>query len=392
MTDAVTLTRFDDVREAYRQKDLQQALYDEGGVIMADVLLTLHGEPHRDRRRLENRLFRRETFVHFEKVVMPVTIERTLAPFVAAGRADLLVLGTRTTMNLTADIAGVDRPEQSPAETEALYAIVKKFSEGATVVHSTRDKDDVRAEVTAALADFDRQFFRSSYDRRVALHARGEELPADVLSTLIVNADRLDLPYEKVRREVAFYLQAGSHSTANAFTHVLDDLWHWLDSHPDKRARVADRAHLQRCVHESLRLHPASPVAWRRALATVSLKTGVELPEGSLVVLDLLAANRDEAVFGPTAAAYDPGRTVPDGVMPWGHTFGGGVHACIGAELDGGVAWFEAADAAQHLFGTVTIMAEAVLAAGGRPDPDDPPTLDTSSSRPHFGRYPVVFG
>ena len=33
----------------------------------------------------------------------------------------------------------------------------------------------------------------------------------------------------------------------------------------------------------------------------------------------------------------------------------------------------------------------AVLAAGGRPAPDEPPTLDPGSERGYWGRYPVAF-
>ena len=58
----ITIATFDEAKDTYRQKDLRQALYDAGEVIMGDVLVNLHGAEHRDRRRLENRLFRRETF------------------------------------------------------------------------------------------------------------------------------------------------------------------------------------------------------------------------------------------------------------------------------------------------------------------------------------------
>ena len=58
----ITISTYHEAKEAYRQKDLRQALYDAGEVIMADVLVNLHGTEHRDRRRLENRLFRRDTF------------------------------------------------------------------------------------------------------------------------------------------------------------------------------------------------------------------------------------------------------------------------------------------------------------------------------------------
>ena len=52
MTEAhtVTISTYEQAREAYRQKELRQALYDEGDVVMADVLVNLHGEEHRARR------------------------------------------------------------------------------------------------------------------------------------------------------------------------------------------------------------------------------------------------------------------------------------------------------------------------------------------------------
>ncbi len=148
-------------------------------------------------------------------------------------------------------------------------------------------------------------------------------------------------------------------------------------------------------MHEALRLHPASPVAVRTPLAEVTLSTGRVLPVGATVVCDLMAANRDPDVFGDDADSFVPGRVLPDGVAPWGMSFGGGTHACIGAELDGGLEQpAAAADAgcpADHLYGTVAVMAHAFLRAGGRADPDRPPELDPTSTRRHYLRYPVVF-
>ena len=45
-----------------------------------------------------------------------------------------------------------------------------------------------------------------------------------------------------------------------------------------------------------------------------------------------------------------------------------------------------------HLYGLVPVAVRALLDAGGRPDPEDPPTLDPDSTRGYWGRYPVVFG
>ena len=85
----ITISTFEEAKDAYRQKDLRQALYDAGEVIMGDVLVNLHGAEHRDRRRLENRLFRRETFELYERTLFPPIIADTLAPHVASeiGRA-----------------------------------------------------------------------------------------------------------------------------------------------------------------------------------------------------------------------------------------------------------------------------------------------------------------
>ena len=144
-------------------------------------------------------------------------------------------------------------------------------------------------------------------------------------------------------------------------------------------------------MHESLRLSPASPMAYRTPLADVELSDGTFLPLGALVVLDLTAANQDSEIFGPSAASYDPHRDVAAAVPRWGMSFGAGTHACIGAELDGGLEIDAAPSEGGQLYGTVAVMVHAFLEAGGHRDPDNPPRLDPHSIRKHFSRYPVLF-
>lgn len=394
----IVLSSYADVRDAFRQHDLRQALYDAGGAVMADSLITLHGDAHKQRRRVENRLFRRGTFRWWELTLVPGTIERSFAGPLAAGSADLVQLGRRTIMYLTAMVAGID-PPATDAAAEELEQLARVFSAGATAVHSTRDPAELNAEVATAMAAFDRNFLAPALARRTELIAEvaagrrtEDELPRDVLTAALRHQDQLGMDRDMIRREIAFYLQAGSHSTANLFTHACHQVFQRLDD-PEFAARTRDRAFLQRCVLETLRLHPASPVAWRRALATVELRSGIVLPEGTLVEFDLAAANTDPQVWGPDADRFDPNRTLPDGVPPWGHSFGGGTHACIGMELDGGVhSTGDRADEHEPVFGTVTLMVHALLANGARPDPAQAPTRDPHSSRENFSRYPVVFG
>jgi len=398
-TNKIRLASWLQVREAFRSKELRQAGYAEGAVVMADTLLDLHGKAHRERRRLENRLFRREIFSYWEHEILGRTIDITLSPFIEIGRGDLSIIGYRCAMNLTATIAGIDQDPSDVEQTEALYAIVKKFSEGATLLHSTRNKDEVRLEVKEVMTQFAEKYYRPSKEKRErylqesnAGARDGTELPNDVLTTLLDNRETLGLTDEIIFREICFYLQAGAHSTANAFTHAVDDILNWgLQYSEDLERAREDLSFVQRCVHESLRLNPASPVALRRPLKDIELSDGSLLSEGSQVTLDLMAANRDPEIFGERSDEYNPYREVPDGIPRWGMSFGAGMHACVGAELDGGLEINPDRPESETLFGTVAIMVHALLAAGGRRDQDDPPQLDPDSERKHFSSYPVLF-
>lgn len=389
----ITITTYEEAKDAYRQKALRQALYDAGEVVMADVLVNLHGEEHRNRRRLENRLFRRDTVERYERELFPSVIAETLAPHIEAGRTETVKLGHQMMMNLAALTAGVDRPLGTPEETFHLYDYLMQFIQGATLAHYTGDKEAKAAEIRQKLADFDVEFLAPSIERRQRLIDAGEEPPTDILTVLLQNEEQLHLPHEVILREVAFYLLAGAHTSATAFTRTLHEIFQWVEAHPEDRERVrSDRLFLQRCMHETIRLQPSSPVAMRWALEDIELRTGRMIPKGSKTVTDLMAVNRDVTVFGPDAAEFNPRRELPDGVSPWGLSFGSGMHACIGGDLAGGLPFVEGDDPDDHLFGLVPAAIEAMMVANARPDPDDPPEMDTTTARPYWGRYPVLLG
>ena len=266
--DVVTIQSFADAKDAYRQKDLRQALYDEGEVIMADVLVNLHGDEHRRRRRVENRSFRRDTFDLYERHLFPAVTEQTIAPYLAAGRVDLVHLGHELMLNLAALTAGVDRPQGTAEETARLFDYTMLFIEGATLAHSTKDKDEQRACIFEGLVQWDEEFLKPSVARRREALARAEageipesEVPKDVLTTLLRGEGELDLPHEVIRREVAFLLLAGAHTSATAFVRAIDHILSWVEAHPDDAPKVLeDPLFVQRCIHETVRLNPSSPV------------------------------------------------------------------------------------------------------------------------------------
>lgn len=400
--DEVVIDTFSDAREVYRQKDLRQGLYDAGAVIMTGVLVNLHADDHKRRRRVENRIFRRETFDHYERDLFPDIVEQTLAPHLHAGGTDLEQFGHQLMLNLAAVTAGIDRPQGSAEETERLYDYVRYFIEGATLVHSTQDRAERTEVIAEQLMRWRKEFLAPSIARRQALldevaDGRAEEaaLPRDILTGLLRNYVELELTDDVLAREVAFFLLAGAHTSATAMVRTIDLALTWVRDHPDDLDRLReDRFFVQRCVHETIRLNPSSPTGIRRALADITLKSGVHIPKGALVIVDLIKVNRDPEVFGADADAFDPTRTTPDTVGPFGLSFAAGMHVCIGQDLAAGVVAHDAEQAASgsHLFGLVPVAVQRMFKANVRRDPDRPPTVDLRTARPYWSAYPVLLG
>ena len=388
------------IKKALVNRDLKQALYDEGKVIMEGVLLTLHGQEHHQRRKLEHKVFQRDFFKYYEHELFPKTLNETISPFLRKGSADLLDFGYRITMNLTADFAGIDRFKKTPEETENLLILVKIFSQGATLVHSKRPHDEVNMEVTEALGVFEEKFLIPSKNRRLKIlkqfndnKLNEDDLPRDVLTVLLRNVDGINLDDDLIKREIAFYLQAGSHSTANSMVHALHEILEWMEKHSEDKEKIYnDPIFLQRCVHESMRLHPASPVAWRKPTCPIELDKEIKMNQDDLLIMDLHNANRDKEIFGNDAEEFNPYRELDPNQSVWGLTFGIGLHLCFGRDLDGGLISDEKTKPEKHQYGIVTLLVRKLLENKVRLDPDNKPLKDMNTERPNWGSYPVLFG
>ncbi len=399
----IRLESYGEVVEALRARELRQALYDAGESLMGSVIVNLHGDEHRDRRRLENRLFRRDVFATWERDLVAPTIDAVLAPSLVDGEVDLLPLARTAMMTVSRRVAGIDLPDDRPATLAAFAALMNRLAVASIVVHSTSPAADIVADGDCALAEFAIRFFQPSCDRRLAALAdfeRGslteELLPRDVLTVLLRNQDRLTLADADILRETAYYPWVGAHSTSIEFVFAMDEIFGWLAEHPEDRARATDPKWLIACVHESLRLHPASPEARRRVVEPVTLACGRRLEVGDELTLAMDLANRDPAVFGEDADRFRPGRELPLRVAPWGVSFGSGTHACLGAALAGGLPLDGETDGTDgtdgHLFGAIVTMAQRLFRHGARRHPDRPPEPDTHTTRPNFAGYWVALG
>ncbi len=398
----VNIDTYEQASATLRINDLRQALYDEGAVLMEKVLVNLHGDEHRDRRSVENKVLRRDYFRYYEAEIFPTTLQQTIEPYLAAGHVDIVDFGFRVMMNLTADFSGIDRPLRTKEETEHLLRVIPIFGKAATLGQSTEDdKEGIKQEIRDALAEFDKEFFTPSMERRLDLIAQfekgeiaEEELPRDVFVELLRNLDFLKLSREFLLKEVGFFVLAGAFTSIHAMVNAMHEIFTWMDKHPEDRERIeTDDLFLQKCIYEAIRLHPSSPTAGRRATCPMHLDPAdADITEDDMISIDLDTANRDTSVFGPDAREFNPHREVAKNTMPYGLSFGLGQHACIGLNLAAGALPRANTDPTTHQYGTISIIARTLLNNKARPDPDDPTTIDTTNTRLKFGRYPILLG
>ena len=384
-------TEYNDATQALRIKDLKQSLYDDGEVIMDKVLVCLHGDEHKKRRKLENKIFTREIFQKYENIIFPKTINQTLDPYKETGEMDLVDFGFRVLLNLTADFSGIDRPLKSKKETETLLRLLKIFASGATLHHSTRDHDEVKEEVRE---EFDRDFLTPSIERRKSIISQNsnEDLPNDILTVLLVNDDQLNMPYDVLQREIAFYLLAGAQTSIHSLVHAFHEIHTWLESNPSRKGDITnDPIFIQKCFLESTRLHPSSPVALRKPVCPVQLPGNKSADVDDNIVIDLYNSNRDKKIFGDDADKFNPDRETPNGQNLYGLSFGLGMHSCIGRNLAAGVNSKPDTDPNNHHYGTVTMIIRKLISCNAIPDINNPPRMDEKTKRPNWGYYPITF-
>jgi cytochrome P450 len=395
---SIVVTGYKQANETLRLPDLRQALYDEGAILMEKVLVNLHGEEHRSRRLIETKVFRRDFFQWYETEIFPATLKETLAPYLAAGKVDLVDFGFRVMMNLTADFSGVDRPERTPEETARLLRILRTFGKAATLGQALGDRDAIRAEIRAALDEFDHDFFQPSMARRRALlaqHKHGviseDALPRDVLVDLLRSEAETPIAPDVLMKEIGFFLLAGAFTTVHTLVHAVHEIFTWRVSHPgDAKRYTDDPLFLQKAIHESARLHPSSPTAGRRPTCPVHLPTGQHATVDDVISVDLMAANRDTAIFGADAGEYNPHRPAPRGASPYGLSFGMGMHSCIGLNLAAGMLPRADTRPDEHQLGTVALIVGALLAHGARSDPEHVGVVDHSTIRHNWSSYPML--
>lgn len=396
------VTSYAEAEEILRSPAFASVLHArDSAAIVADNVLTLSGEAHRQRRREEGNVVSSRALRGYERDVLLPSLE--LAFGIADGqrgpdglvRVDLLDLARTALVHVTAAVIGLDGVDDAATASD-LQIIAKEIGEGVSVEWTVGDHREVIQAALAARERFVREHYASALARRRELTEqvdRGElteeDLPLDLLTTLLRH-HASDWDDELWQREAAFYLVASANTTTYAVPHVLAELLGWLDSHPEDRSRCEELAFLQRVANEALRLHFPVPALPRRALRDVTIRTsGRRIPEGGHVAVDLHAANRDPEVFGSDADRFDPHREVADPRRPFGLTFGAGPHRCPGRPLAVGDPTRPVHDE-EPVAGAVVRLLHDLMRSGAELDPEDPPRLRTDTAQAKYERFPLV--
>lgn len=235
-----------------------------------------------------------------------------------------------------AEIAGElidDLPADRPVDVMAHYAFMLPVLVICELLGvPAEDRDEFAAWSNAMVDSADRtegnphEASAKLYGYLSELIARKREHPDDALiSALIQEADDGDRLSEPELVAMAMMLLVAGHETT---VNLIGNGLLALLTHPDQRARLSERPELiDSAVEEFLRWD--SPVHTTPArFSTEDVEySGVTIPAGSVVVLSLAAANRDDRrIDGPDELRIDRDAA--------GHVaFGHGLHHCLGAQL-----------------------------------------------------------
>lgn len=156
------------------------------------------------------------------------------------------------------------------------------------------------------------------------IQERKENLREDDLISYLLKAtvDGEPVPEPHVLGTCFLLLVAGIDTT---WSSIGSALWH-LAQHPEDRARlIAEPELMPNAIEELLRAY--SPVTMARYVAEDTEYGGCPIPEGSKVLMNFPAANRDPSVF------ENPDKVILDREKNPHIAFGVGIHRCAGSNL-----------------------------------------------------------
>ncbi|MEB3979872.1 cytochrome P450 [Mycobacterium sp. 663a-19] len=314
--DFYALSRFADVDDAL--VDFQTFSSAKGAIlelikanieIPSGVLLFEDPPIHDIHRKLLSRMFTPRKINELESKIREFCAH-SLDPLVGTDRFDFVAdLGAQMPMRVIGMLLGVPEEFQEAARDRA----------NANLRTEAGKPMDATAENM-----MNGEFFGQFIDWRA-------EHPSDDIMTELLHVEFEDETgtVRRLRRdELLTYVSVVSGAGNETTTRLIGWTGKVLAEHPDqRRALVADRSLIPAAIEELLRYEPPAPHVARYVTRDVEYY-GQRVPEGSVMMMLIGAANRDHRQFPPDGDVFDIRRE------PRQHlTFSVGTHYCLGSAL-----------------------------------------------------------
>ncbi|WP_417210531.1 cytochrome P450 [Antarctobacter sp.] len=394
-----------EIEEIMKSRDFAMAGAPERSIFLEDTLIMTEGQRHTELKQLFAPLMSRQSLAYYELHLVEPVIRDVIAEMQTRRgedgliRADVVPLIHAALTRISARVTGIDGVD-GKEKTDRFCNLVLALSAATTASYSNADSPEQSIQSGRdAMAMLIAEFLKPSLDRRIALaadHAAGkigkDALPRDVLMSMCL-ADDLSRPDDAgkiayIWRHCALFLTASIKTTSHSLPHVFVHIDEWIKEHPEDHGKKTDVEWLHRASAEAFRLHQTTPARFRAAVRDVTLSTGRQIAAGEMVALHAPVANVSEEVFGDDGRYFDPDRETPQGMQPWGMTFGLGSHSCIGRNLVTGI--MNKGDEKHGTHGTAVRVLKAMYELGAELDPDNPPQRPEGSLHDTWDSVPVI--
>jgi cytochrome P450 len=322
--------------------------------VLGEGLLTSEGSFHLRQRRMIQPAFHRQRINHYANVMIQYG-ERFSDRWQENSVLDVDKEMMRLTLQIVAKtLFDADVEDEADKVGKALTALVEMFQYVLLPFADLLEKFPLpqTRRFKQAKESLDELIYQIIRERRESGEDKG-----DLLSMLLMAQDEEDnslMTDQQIRDEALTLFLAGHETTANALTFS----WYLLSQHPEKEAKLieeleqllGDRSpvpedyqklkYTEAVLAESMRLYPPAWALGRLAIEDYEVN-GYKIPKGSLVLLSMYVAHRDER-FWEKPNEFIPERweklSIKEASSRYIYfPFGGGVRRCIGENF----AWTE---------------------------------------------------
>jgi len=274
------------------------------GAVMGHTILEMDEPEHHAYRSLIQQAFSRKAMERWEAELVGPVVDELIDGFIADGRADLVSqLLFPFPVNVIAGLLGLPRAD------------LPQFHRWTVELISVSIDMEVALNASKSLYDYLVEF----------VHERRERPGNDMISVL-AHADHegQQLTDDEIIAFCRLLLPAGAETTYRSSSNLMTGLL----THPDQLDRVrADRALIPQAIEEGLRWEAPLLTIMRTATADTSV-CGVDIEQGSVMVVNMGAANHDSRRWGDDADDFDIFRPQTAHIA-----FASGPHMCLGMHL-----------------------------------------------------------